>query len=87
MLDTRCWILDAGYSILDSRCWILDAGYSILDSRCGDEGSGERGAGRGTKEAAGEKEEIHIIKPSFCAERLWPAVVSGDYFVNLAFTA
>ena len=26
---------------------------------------------------AGEKEEIHIIKPSFCAERLWPAAVEA----------
>ena len=39
-LDARCWILDAGYSMLDIRCWMLDAGcwmldtrYSMLDSR------------------------------------------------------
>jgi hypothetical protein len=37
---------------------------------CGEReaGSGERDEGRGTKEAAEEKEEIHIMKPSFCAE-------------------
>jgi hypothetical protein len=23
ILDSRCWILDAGFSMLDSRCWIL----------------------------------------------------------------
>jgi hypothetical protein len=31
MLNSRCWILDAGYSMLDTRCWILDAGYSMDD--------------------------------------------------------
>jgi len=31
MLDTRCWILDAGYSMLDTGCWMLDAGYWMLD--------------------------------------------------------
>ncbi|MFH1372103.1 MAG: hypothetical protein ABII09_12575 [Planctomycetota bacterium] len=25
MLDTRCWMLDAGCSILDTGCWMLDA--------------------------------------------------------------
>jgi len=33
------------------------------------------GAGRGAKEAAEEKEEIHIMKPSFCAEGLWPVAL------------
>jgi len=36
---------------------------------------------------AGEKEEIHIMKPSFCAEGLWPAAVGGDYLVNLLYYA
>jgi hypothetical protein len=38
-------------------------------------------------ERGGEKRAIHIIKPSFCAEGLWPEGVSGDYFVNLIFYA
>ena len=32
-LDTGCWMLDTGYSILDARYWSLDAGCSILDTR------------------------------------------------------
>jgi hypothetical protein len=32
MLDTGCWILDAGYWMLDTGCWILDAGYWMLDT-------------------------------------------------------
>jgi len=34
MLDTGCWILDAGYWMLDTGCWILDAGYWMLDTGC-----------------------------------------------------
>ena len=42
MLDTGCWIQDAGSLILDTGYWVLDAeywmrdagyGYSITDSR------------------------------------------------------
>ena len=33
-LDTGCWMLDTGYSILDAGCWMLDTGYSILDTGC-----------------------------------------------------
>jgi hypothetical protein len=34
MLDTGCWILDAGYWMLDTGCWILDAGWWMLDAGC-----------------------------------------------------
>ena len=34
MLDTRCWILDAGYSMLDARCWVLVAGGWMIDAGC-----------------------------------------------------
>jgi hypothetical protein len=39
-----------------------------------------RDEGRRTKEAAEEKEDIHIMKPSFCAERLWPGGMGGGGF-------
>jgi hypothetical protein len=29
---SRCWMLDAGYSMLDAGCWMLDAGFSMLDA-------------------------------------------------------
>ncbi|CAB1079712.1 FIG00456045: hypothetical protein [Olavius algarvensis Delta 1 endosymbiont] len=32
MLDTGCWILDAGCWMLDTGCWILDAGCWMLDT-------------------------------------------------------
>jgi len=34
-----------------------------------------------------KKQPIHFINPSFCPERLSPAGVSGDYFVNLIYYA
>lgn len=34
MLDTRCWIRDAGYWMLDIGCWMRDARCRILDARC-----------------------------------------------------
>jgi hypothetical protein len=41
-------------------------------------GQGEREA-RSVKREAGQG-EIHIMKPSFCAERLWPAGMGGGGF-------
>jgi len=34
MLVSRCWFLDAGFSMLVSRYWFLDAGSWILVSGC-----------------------------------------------------
>jgi len=35
MLDARCWILDAGYSMLDARCWMVEKDrHSAFGIRC-----------------------------------------------------
>jgi hypothetical protein len=32
LLDTRCWMLDTGYSMLDIRYWMLDGGIRLIDA-------------------------------------------------------
>jgi len=61
-----------------------DEGRGTRDEGRGtrDDGRGTTDEGRRTKEAAEEKEEIHIMKPSFCAEGSWADDVGGDYFVD-----
>ncbi|MBT8365721.1 MAG: phosphotransferase [Deltaproteobacteria bacterium] len=47
MLDTGCWILDAGYWMLDTGCWILVTGYWILDAGCIKKAHGMRHSAQG----------------------------------------
>ena len=53
----------------------------MVGERLISEWSATRDEGRGTKEAAEEKEEIHIMKPSFCAET--PLGSRGNVFFGL----
>jgi hypothetical protein len=54
--------------LLDVYCTRREVGCQVKFLVKREAGSGTRDEGRWTKEAAEEKEEIHIMKPSFCAE-------------------